>query len=96
MSPPGLELVFERNRNGGVQKVFKHGSKVNNCEMKFSIFVPNKNSYEEKFHVLFFLAGAECNEQHFLNRTEFHDHASEFRFIVVCPDTSPRKINNIH
>ncbi|CAL8123803.1 unnamed protein product [Orchesella dallaii] len=86
----GLQMLFQRKRDDGVQKIYKHWSKSNNCEMKFSIYIPDSARPSEKFHAIMFLPGAYCNEQDFLNRTNFHEHASEFKFVVVCPDTGPK------
>lgn len=91
MAGAGLQMLFQRKRDDGVQKVYKHWSKSTNCEMRFSIFIPESARPSEKFHALMFLAGAYCNEQDFLNRTNFHEHASEFKIVVVCPDTGPSK-----
>jgi S-formylglutathione hydrolase FrmB len=75
----------------GHQRVYKHYSKETNCHMKFSIYLPQSSTPNEKFHVVIFLSGIMCNEQNFLFKSAFQQYASEKKLIVVGADTSPRK-----
>jgi len=86
-----LTVLSESKCFGGVQQIVQHQSKETACLMKFSIFIPELKTPDEKFHAVFLLAGIMCNEQNFYLRTGFQRFANEQRLIVVAPDTSPRR-----
>jgi len=83
--------ILEKSRNfDGYQLVCSHTSKVNSCEMKFSIYLPDS---KKKLPVLYFLSGLTCTEQNFIQKSGAQKYASKYKIIVVGPDTSPRGAN---
>lgn len=92
---PGTNLkpIMDAKCLNGRQKVYQHHSTENNCLMRFSIYIPETEDANQKFHVVIFLSGIMCNEQNFLLKTGFQQYASEQNLIVVGADTSPRKPN---
>jgi len=87
-----ISLIMDAKSFGGRQQVFQHDSHENSCSMKFSIYVPEIQSPNEKFHTVIFLSGIMCNEQNFLFKTGFQKYANQERLIVVGADTSPRGV----
>ncbi|CAO1394696.1 unnamed protein product [Diamesa hyperborea] len=78
----------------GIQKVFSHNSKELSCEMSFAVFLPAQKT-DEKFPVIYFLSGLTCNELNCVQKSGFQRYAAEHGVIIVCPDTSPRKIEGL-
>lgn len=76
----------------GFQKTFSHESKELKCDMKFSVYLPDGESSDEKFPVLYYLSGLTCNELNMIQKSGFQQYANKHKIIVVCPDTSPRNI----
>jgi S-formylglutathione hydrolase len=87
-----LEIVSKVKSFGGYQKVYRHFSSELQCSMKFSLYEPpGAGSPGSKFNVLYYLSGLTCSEENFIQKSGFQKYASEHGFIVVGPDTSPRK-----
>jgi S-formylglutathione hydrolase len=84
-----LNTKSEQKSFSGVQGVYSHQSESTNCEMEFSVYVP-EHAAGEKFPVLFYLSGLTCTQDNVTTKSGFQRYASEYRVIVVCPDTSPR------
>lgn len=84
-----LNTKSEQKSFSGVQGVYSHQSKSTNCEMEFSVYVP-EHSNDEKLPVLFYLSGLTCTQDNVTTKSGFQRYASEYRVIIVCPDTSPR------
>uniref|UniRef100_A0A915I017 S-formylglutathione hydrolase n=1 Tax=Romanomermis culicivorax TaxID=13658 RepID=A0A915I017_ROMCU len=64
--------------------------------MKFGIYLPEGATDKEspkKFPILFYLSGLTCTEENFIVKSGFQRYASQYGFIVVNPDTSPRGCN---
>lgn len=61
------------------------------CNMKFGIFFPSGKSEDEKFPALFYLSGLTCTEQNVITKSGYQRFASQYKIIVVVPDTSPSK-----
>ncbi|KAK0393736.1 hypothetical protein QR680_000377 [Steinernema hermaphroditum] len=87
-----LQEVSSAKSFDGFQKIFKHQSSTLKCEMKFGVYVPQSESADEKFPVLYYLSGLTCTEANFIEKSGFQRFASEHRIIVVNPDTSPRGV----
>lgn len=86
-----LELVSKVKSFGGFQKIYRHFSEELKCSMKFSLYEPEGATSGQKFNVLFYLSGLTCTEENFIIKSGFQQYAHEHKFIVVGPDTSPRK-----
>jgi S-formylglutathione hydrolase len=82
-----------RSHNGFVYRM-KHWSKVNNCNMNFSIYLPDlKSRRAENPPVLYYLSGLTCSDENALVKSDFTRFASKNGIAVVFPDTSPRDVN---
>lgn len=76
----------------GAVEVYRHTSKVNNCDMQFSIFRPQKEQ-QSTVPILTWLSGLTCNEDTFMFKAGALKLASELGIMIVTPDTSPRGDN---
>jgi len=76
---------------GGHLKRFEHKSAVlGECDMKFAAFIPEKNSEEQRFPVVYWLSGLTCTDENFSQKAGAFKAASDFGLVIVLPDTSPR------
>jgi S-formylglutathione hydrolase len=66
---------------------YRHASATNQCEMRFSVFVPPG---EGPFPVLWWLSGLTCTEDNFTVKAGAYKRAAAEGLIIVAPDTSPR------
>lgn len=93
MSSAPKEISSNRCQ-GGYQKVFVHDSKELGCEMRFAIYLPPQVHEDHKrCPVLLWFSGLTCTHEQFITKSGFQECASEFGFIVVTPDTSPRNVD---
>ena len=84
-----LETLSETNCFGGRIGFYKHSSPTNNCDMRFSVFVPPQAA-QGKVPVLTFLSGLTCTEENFMVKSGAQRVAAELGLMLVSPDTSPR------
>lgn len=84
-----LETLSETNCFGGQVGFYRHASRVNNCDMQFSVFVPPQAS-NGKVPVVTFLSGLTCTEENFMVKSGAQRYAAELGILLVSPDTSPR------
>lgn len=84
-----LELISEYQCFAGRQLRYQHQSKVNQCLMTFSIFLPAQ-AQATKVPVLYWLSGLTCTDENFVIKAGAQRYAAEFGVAIVCPDTSPR------
>ena len=73
----------------GVHQVCSHVSESTNCEMTFSIYLP-ENPDSNNLKTLIWLSGLTCTEENFRIKSGVQRIASELNMIIVSPDTSPR------
>ena len=73
----------------GVHQVCSHISESTNCEMTFSIYLP-ENPDSSNLKTLIWLSGLTCTEENFRIKSGVQRIASELNMIIVSPDTSPR------
>jgi S-formylglutathione hydrolase len=88
-SEMSFETKSEQKSIAGIQGVYTHASSSTQCEMEFSVYVP-EHAAGEKLPVLFYLSGLTCTQDNVTTKSGFQRYASEHKMIVVCPDTSPR------
>lgn len=74
---------------GGWQEVWKHHSRVLDCEMRVGVYLPPQAA-NAACPVLFWLSGLTCTEQNFVTKAGAQRYAAEHGIILVVPDTSPR------
>lgn len=84
-----IKNISKAKAFGGSVEFYSHASKVNQCEMHFSIFLPSR-SKKEKCPVLYWLSGLTCTEENFMVKAGAQEHAEKHGLIIVAPDTSPR------
>jgi len=73
----------------GVHQVCSHVSESTDCEMTFSIYLP-ENPDSNNLKTLIWLSGLTCTEENFRIKSGVQRIASELNMIIVSPDTSPR------
>ncbi len=84
-----LETISETNCFGGRIGFYRHASKANACDMRFSVFVPPQAA-NGNVPVLTFLSGLTCTEENFMVKSGAQRVAAELGLMLVSPDTSPR------
>ena len=84
-----LETISETKCFGGRIGFYRHASAVNNCDMRFSVFVPPQAA-SGNVPVLTFLSGLTCTEENFMVKSGAQRMAAELGIMLVSPDTSPR------
>lgn len=84
-----LESISEHRSFGGKVGIYRHSSAVNNCNMRFSVFVPPQAA-NRKVPVLTYLSGLTCTEETFMIKSGAQRVAAELGVMLVSPDTSPR------
>ena len=73
----------------GEQRKYRHFSKVLNCEMVFSLYLPPL--FEEKeLSLIWWLSGLTCTDDNFSQKSGFQKAAADQAVAVIIPDTSPR------
>ncbi|MDJ0916425.1 MAG: S-formylglutathione hydrolase [Woeseiaceae bacterium] len=84
-----METVSETSCFGGRIGFYQHRSDANDCDMRFSVFVPPQ-AERGPVPVLTFLSGLTCTEENFMVKSGAQRVASELGLMLVSPDTSPR------
>ncbi len=83
-----LTLQSQAKSFSGVQRVYTHHAETTQCDMEFSIYLPEES--DKKLPILYYFSGLTCTQDNVTIKSGFQQYASEAGFIVVCPDTSPR------
>ena len=76
----------------GNVEVYRHSSKVNHCDMQFSVFRP-KQEQHSSVPLLTWLSGLTCTEDTFMFKAGALKMASDLGIMILAPDTSPRGDN---
>ncbi len=84
-----IEIISEDGCFGGKVGFYRHRSSVNNCDMRFAVFVPPQ-AERAKVPVLTFLSGLTCTEETFMIKSGAQRIAAELGLMLISPDTSPR------
>ncbi|MEJ2140460.1 MAG: S-formylglutathione hydrolase [Gammaproteobacteria bacterium] len=84
-----IETLSETSCFGGRIGFYQHTSSSNNCDMRFSVFVPPQAT-QGKVPVLTFLSGLTCTEENFMVKSGAQRVAAMLGIMLVSPDTSPR------
>ncbi|RUO40809.1 S-formylglutathione hydrolase [Pseudidiomarina aestuarii] len=74
---------------GGQQLRFEHSSKVLNCTMQFSVFLPPQ-AEQSRVPALYWLSGLTCTDENFSSKAGAQRTAAELGLALIIPDTSPR------
>lgn len=81
------KILSENKCFNGTLYVVEHFSKSTQTNMKFSIYLPNK---EGKLPALTWLSGLTCTHDNFTTKAGAYKKASELGLMIIAPDTSPR------
>lgn len=73
----------------GEQRKYSHYSTVLNCDMVFSLYLPEA-SEKQPTPLIWWLSGLTCTDDNFSQKSGFQKAASDQAVAVVIPDTSPR------
>jgi S-formylglutathione hydrolase len=84
-----LELLSSHACHGGVQRIYRHDSKVIGLSMRFAVYLPPQAS-QGKVPALFYLAGLTCTEETFPTKAGAQRFAAQHGIALIAPDTSPR------
>ena len=84
-----LETLSETRCFGGRMGFYRHRSEVNDCDMRFGVFLPPQ-AEQGPVPVLTFLSGLTCTEENFMVKSGAQRYAAELGLMLVAPDTSPR------
>lgn len=84
-----MEVLSEHASFDGTTGFYKHASRINDCDMRFSVFVPPQAA-DGPVPVLTWLSGLTCTEETFMIKAGAQRVAAELGLILVAPDTSPR------
>lgn len=85
-----MQRIEHRACFGGWQDVYRHTSKVLDCEMTVGVYFPPQAERGARLPVLYWLSGLTCTEQNFITKAGAQRYAAEHGIILVTPDTSPR------
>ena len=81
-----IESVKE---SGGYLNRYVHDSKVCQCEMTFSVYLPPQ-AESEKVPALYWLSGLTCTDDNARTKAGAQRFAAQHGIAIVFPDTSPR------
>jgi S-formylglutathione hydrolase len=84
-----FETLSQHASFGGTVGFYRHRSSVNDCDMRFSVFVPPR-ARNGNVPVLTWLSGLTCTEETFMIKAGAQRVAAELGLMLVAPDTSPR------
>jgi len=84
-----MDIISENRCFGGVQGVYKHASKVTQCDMTFGLFLPEEAS-DGPVPLMWFLSGLTCTHENAMVKAGAQGWAAEHGIALVFPDTSPR------
>lgn len=87
-----LQLVSSQRCFGGLQQRYSHESKVLNCTMQFSVFLPPQAELG-KVPALYWLSGLTCTDENFSSKAGAQRIAAELGMALIIPDTSPRGVD---
>ena len=74
---------------GGYLNRYVHDSKVCDCEMTFSVYLPPQVE-TEKVPTLYWLSGLTCTDDNARTKSGAQRFAAKYGIAMVFPDTSPR------
>ncbi|MCB1667070.1 MAG: S-formylglutathione hydrolase [Porticoccaceae bacterium] len=87
-----MEQIGANKSFGGSQLRYKHLSRVLNCEMVFSVYLPPQVEGGVRVPVLFWLSGLTCTDENFVTKAGAQQFAARYGVAIVAPDTSPRGV----
>lgn len=85
-----MEQLANQRCFGGQQQRYRHRSRVLDCEMTFSVFLPPQADSGAPVPVLYWLSGLTCTDENFVTKAGAQRAAAAHGVAIVAPDTSPR------
>lgn len=87
-----MEQIAAHRCFGGSQNRYRHRAETLDCDMHFSVFLPEalRAGAKGSFPLLYWLSGLTCSDENFVHKAGAQKLASELGLILVAPDTSPR------
>lgn len=85
-----MKIRSEHQCFDGTLTYYAHESHFNQCEMRFSAFIPHSATTANKVPVLTYLSGLTCTEENFTVKAGAYRMASALKLAIIAPDTSPR------
>ena len=84
-----LKEIERHSSFNGEQYKYSHYSKILDCTMTFSLYLPS-NKQNEKIPLIWWLSGLTCTDDIFTQKSGFQRLANKYQVAVIIPDTSPR------
>jgi S-formylglutathione hydrolase len=84
-----MEVLSENRCFGGRQLRYQHRSRVLDCDMTFSVYLPPQ-AEQGDVPVVYWLSGLTCSDENFVIKAGAQRYAAELGLALVMPDTSPR------
>ena len=84
-----MDILSENRCFGGRQLRYQHRSRVLDCDMTFSVYLPPQ-AEEGEVPVVYWLSGLTCTDENFVTKAGAQRYAAELGLALVMPDTSPR------
>lgn len=85
-----LSLISNNRSFRGEQRYYTHQSSVTNCEMSFSIYLPDEAVAGKTCPAILYLSGLTCSPDNVTHKAHFQQKCSELGIIFIAPDTSPK------
>lgn len=84
-----MKIVQQQVCFGGQQIRYQHSSRVLNCTMEFSVFLPPQ-AQSGPVPAVYWLSGLTCSDENFSSKAGAQRIAAELGLALIIPDTSPR------
>mgnify|MGYP003624209005 CR=1 FL=1 len=84
-----MEQIDAHKSFGGQQLRYRHQSRVLNCEMTLSIYLPPQ-AEQGPVPALYWLSGLTCTDENFVTKAGAQAYAAKYGMAIIAPDTSPR------
>lgn len=84
-----MQKIESTKEFGGYLNRYTHTSKVCNCEMTFSVYLPPQAEVAN-VPALYWLSGLTCTDDNARTKAGAQRYAAEHGVAIVFPDTSPR------
>lgn len=82
-------LIETHKAFGGEQRKYRHYSETLDCDMVFSLFLPQQTD-NKPTDLIWWLSGLTCTDDNFSQKGAFQKYASQHQLAIAMPDTSPR------
>jgi len=94
--PDDIKVVSSVKHAGGVIKTVEHYSKVNDCKMTFTIFLPEDDVNRQRcdpYPAIYFCSGLTCTWDNATTKMNYARQCRKRGVVMIMPDTSPRGVD---